>query len=109
VALAALTHRLHEVGKIPEWQYCHLCVEISKRGYRAHEPDGSIRETSLILPKLFANLYQEDGITRSKIAEELQIPLSELENLMFSLVITSIGGGRTAKKRAGNPNLTLLK
>jgi Zn-dependent peptidase ImmA (M78 family)/DNA-binding XRE family transcriptional regulator len=109
VALAALTHRLHEIGRISEWQYYHLCVEISKRGYRTHEPDGSLRETSLLLPKLFANLYEKDGLTRSKIASELQIPLSELENLMFSLVMTSMIGGRNTTKKAGNPNLTRVK
>jgi Zn-dependent peptidase ImmA (M78 family) len=86
VALAALNHRLYGIAKLSEWQYYHLCVEISKRGYRTCEPDGSLRETSLLLPKLFANLYQQDGLTRPKIAEELQIPLSELENLNLMLV-----------------------
>lgn len=109
VALAALNHRLYEIGEISEWQYYHLCVEISKRGYRTCEPNGSSRETSLLLPKLLATLYQQDGLTRSKIAEELQIPLSELENLMFSLVMTSVSGGRNMTKRAGNPNLMLVK
>jgi Zn-dependent peptidase ImmA (M78 family)/DNA-binding XRE family transcriptional regulator len=105
VALAALNHRLYEIGYASEWHYQHLCVEISKRGYRIHEPDGSPRETSLLLPQLFANLYQEDGLTRSRIAEELQIPLAELENLLFSLVMTSLNGGRNAVKRPGNPAL----
>jgi hypothetical protein len=59
----------------------------------------------LLLPQLFANLYQEDGLTRSRIAEELQIPLAELENLLFSLVMTSLNGGRNAVKRPGNPAL----
>lgn len=109
VSVAALAHRLYEIERISEWQYYHLSVEISKRRYRTHEPNGSLRESSLLLPKLLANLYQEDGITRSRIAEELHIPLSELENLMFSLVMTSVSGGRSTTKKAGNPNLTLVK
>jgi Zn-dependent peptidase ImmA (M78 family)/transcriptional regulator with XRE-family HTH domain len=109
VALAALNHRLYELEYTPEWQYQHLCVEISKRGYRTHEPDGSPRETSLVLPQLFASLLKEDKLSRARIAEELQIPLSELENLLFSMVMTSISGGRRATNPVGNPNLTRVK
>lgn len=109
VALAALNHRLYEVEYTPEWQYQHLCVEISKRGYRTHEPDGSPRETSLVLPQLFATLLKEDQLSRARIAEELQIPLAELENLLFSMVMRGIPGGKRATNPAGNPNLTRVK
>ena len=109
VALAALNHRLREIGYTSEWHYHHLCVEISKRGYRTHEPDGAQRETSLVLPKLFASLYQEDRLSRAQIADQLQLSLAELENLLFSMVMTSISGGKRATKPAGNPNLTRVK
>lgn len=109
VAVAALNHRFFELGLLSEWQYQNLCVEISKRGYRTHEPEGLIRETSLLLPKLFANLHQQDGLSQSRIAEELRMPVFELENLVFSLMMTSVPGGRNAKKKGGNPMLTLVK
>jgi Zn-dependent peptidase ImmA (M78 family)/transcriptional regulator with XRE-family HTH domain len=104
-SMTATCHRLHELGLLSDWQYKVLCIELSKRGYRIHEPDGVPRESSLILPMLFGNLYQQDGIGRSRIADELQIPVSELESLMFSLVMTSVSGGRNAPRKPGNPAL----
>lgn len=104
-SMFATCHRFHELGLLSDWHYKGLCIEMSKLGYRTHEPDGVPRETSLILPKLLGDLYQEEGMSRSRIAEELQIPLSELENLLFSLVMTSVSGGRNAPRRSGNPAL----
>ena len=54
---------------------------------------------------LLGNLYREDGLTRSGIAQELQLPLSELESLLFSLVMTGLSGGVSNTKRRGNPAL----
>jgi Zn-dependent peptidase ImmA (M78 family)/DNA-binding XRE family transcriptional regulator len=104
-SITAYTHRLHELGLISKWQYQNLAVEMSKRGYRRHEPDSVPRETSLILPKLFAMLYQEDGMTRSRIADELRIPVYELEKLVFSLVMTGLPGGKPGEKLSRNPHL----
>jgi Zn-dependent peptidase ImmA (M78 family)/DNA-binding XRE family transcriptional regulator len=109
VSVTAYAHRLYELGLITKWHYYSLSVEMSKRGHHRHEPDGSARETSLVLPKLFVMLYQEDGMTRPRIAEELRIPLAELEKLLFSLVMTGVSGGRLGTKKPGNPNLTLVK
>jgi Zn-dependent peptidase ImmA (M78 family)/DNA-binding XRE family transcriptional regulator len=109
-SMVAMCHRLHEVEGLSDWQYKSLIVEMSKRGYRTHEPDGAPRETSLVLPKLLTSLYQEDRLTRTRIAEKLAIPASDLEDLLFSLVMTSVSGGATAGGRRGNPALlTLVK
>ena len=108
VSVAALNHRLHEVNLLTDWHYTALCIEISKRGYRVNEPDSAPRETSLVLPKLFASLYQEDGLTRCRIAQELGLSVTELESLLFSLVMTGMNGGRVADKRPGNPALLSL-
>jgi Zn-dependent peptidase ImmA (M78 family)/DNA-binding XRE family transcriptional regulator len=105
VSVGALCHRLHELNALSDWYYKSLMVEISKRGYRAHEPNGSPRETSLVLPKLLSSLYKEDSLSRAQIAEKLAIPLSELEGLLFSLVMTGINGGRNSVATAGNPAL----
>lgn len=94
-SVAALNHRLHELGLVSKWHYQNLCIEIAKRGFRVNEPDEASRETSLVLPKILTSLYQEDGLTRSRIAQELRIPLAELEALLFSLVMTGVSGGRT--------------
>src|SRR5205807_7739990 len=62
-SVAALNYRLHSVGMISDWHYRTLCIQIAKNG-RANEPNEAPRETSQILPKIFAALYRE-GVTRS--------------------------------------------
>ena len=105
VSMGAMNHRLHELNLLSDWHYTGLCIELNKRGYKVSEPDGAPRETSLVLPKLFASLYQEDGLTRSRIAEELGLSVAELESLLFSLVMTGVSGGRASEKKPGNPAL----
>ena len=104
-SMIAMCHRLHELEALSDWQYKSLIVEMSKRGYRTYEPDGAPRETSLVLPKLLTSLYQEDKLTRARIAEKLAIPASDLEHLLFSLVMTGVSGGGTMGNRRGNPAL----
>jgi Zn-dependent peptidase ImmA (M78 family) len=105
VSVGALCHRLHELNALSDWYYKSLMVEISGRGYRTHEPHGSPRETSLILPKLLTSLYKEDNISRAQIAEKLAILPTDLDALLFSLVMTGINGGKNSGRRAGNPAL----
>jgi hypothetical protein len=85
---------------LTEWQYRLLYIQISKNRFRTEEPNQAPRETSLILPKIFAELNRE-GMTRSKVARELAIPQEELECLMFGLTITGIkGGGKGTSSRS---------
>lgn len=109
VSLAAINYRLHELKLISDWHYRSLSIELSKRGYRTSEPEGLERETSLVLPMALGHLYEE-GYTRSRIAYELGLPLSELENLLFSLVMTGLEGGRTRSgENTSKANLKLVK
>ena len=99
-SVAALCHRLRSVNMLTEWQYRLLYIQISKNRFRTEEPNQAPRETSLILPKIFAELHRE-GMTRSKIARELAIPQEELECLMFGLTMTGIkGGGKGTSSRS---------
>lgn len=111
-SVAAVNHRFHALGLISDWQYRRLCVEIAKRGFRTAEPDEAPRETSLLLPKLLAALHQE-GISRPRIAMDLGIPVAELNELLFGLVMTGIDGGRqrTTIKKPGQlrPQLHRVK
>jgi len=92
VSVAALNHRLHELGVTNPWQYRHLSAEIGKRGYRADEPDPAARETSQLLSKVLTAL-REDSLSHRDIAAKLDLPPSELEQLLFGLTMTSIVGG----------------
>ena len=92
VSVAALNYRLHTVGLTSDWLYRNLCIEIAKYG-REQEPNEIPRETSQLLPKIFAAL-QEDTLSRSDVARALAIPRSEIEQLMFGLTLTALEGGR---------------
>jgi Zn-dependent peptidase ImmA (M78 family) len=107
VSVAALAYRLHGLGLTTEWQYRGICIEIVKRG-KDHEPNSAPRETSLILPKLLGNLY-ESGINRSHIAQELSIPLGELEQLLYGLTMTGVIGGGERKSRLTQAKLSRIK
>ena len=106
-SVSALSYRLHELGLISDWQYRGLCIEIAKRG-RDTEPEEAPRETSLILPRIVAALYEE-GVNRTQIAHDLALPTSELEQLLFGLAMTGIEGGRQQSPRQLPANLTRVK
>jgi Zn-dependent peptidase ImmA (M78 family)/transcriptional regulator with XRE-family HTH domain len=95
-SVGAIAHRLHSMGLMTDWQYRGICIEVVKRG-RTVEPEGVARESSLILPKALAAL-QEDGISRSKIAAELTLPRSELEQLLFGLTWSFVEGGAMGRR-----------
>jgi Zn-dependent peptidase ImmA (M78 family) len=92
VSVAALNHRLHELGVTNPWQYRHLSAEIGKRGYRTNEPDPAPRESSQLLSKVLTAL-REDSLSQRDIAAKVSFPPSELEQLIFGLTITSLDGG----------------
>jgi Zn-dependent peptidase ImmA (M78 family)/DNA-binding transcriptional regulator YiaG len=100
VSVAALAYRLHALGILTDWQYRMLYIQISRNKFRRQEPNPIPRETSLVLPKIFAAL-REDGLSRSNVARELCIPQSELEALMFGLTMAGIeGGGKSTASRS---------
>jgi len=98
VALASLVYRMHTLHLLGDWQYRTLFVELSRRGYRTSEPNGIPPETSQVLDKVFVSL-REDGISKSDVATQLRINLSDLIELIFGLVLTAVPNGR------GSPNL----
>jgi Zn-dependent peptidase ImmA (M78 family)/transcriptional regulator with XRE-family HTH domain len=84
VLKAKLRWRVHALGRISDWNYKSICVELAKRGYRTSEPDGIDRETSIIWRKILSELWLEK-ITKSTIADSLSLPLDELEGLIWNL------------------------
>lgn len=104
VSAAALAYRLNSLGLVGEWHYKHLCIEMTKRGYRSSEPEPSPREVSQVLPKMF-ELLEQDGVTRAVVAEHLQVYPSEIDALCFGLRVLHGGG---AKSGGGRPTLRLV-
>ncbi len=112
VSLAALVRRLKDLGLITEWQYRNLIIEMSKKKMLRREPEGIKRETSLILGKVF-NALRADGVTKSCIAKELQIPESEIDQLAFGLAFIGSTVNRnnsvpSAPTKSHKPSLTLI-
>ncbi|MCI5042151.1 MAG: ImmA/IrrE family metallo-endopeptidase, partial [Donghicola eburneus] len=81
VSAMALAYRLHHIGRLSDWQYKSICIDLSRRGYRLGEPVGIERETSVLWKKVLTILWQE-RVTRDDISEELGLPVDELDSLI---------------------------
>jgi Zn-dependent peptidase ImmA (M78 family)/transcriptional regulator with XRE-family HTH domain len=84
VSAMAMAHRLNSLGLLSDWQYKSICVELGRRGYRSAEPDGIERETSVVWRKVLSHLWSEKT-TKNDIAANLNLPLDELEGLIWNL------------------------
>lgn len=110
VSATAITLRLHRLSLISEWHYRTLLIQLGDMGYRMSEPDGIPRETSQLLTKVFRSL-RRDGLTKDDIANQLLINRSELETIIFGLVLHGVPGGRQQdrdEKDAERPDLKLI-
>lgn len=87
VSAMAMAYRLNNLRILSEWSYKSICVELSRRGFRTSEPDGIERETSIIWRKILSDLWSRK-MTKATIADELCLPLDELEGLIWKLAGT---------------------
>ncbi|MCH2547275.1 MAG: ImmA/IrrE family metallo-endopeptidase [Alphaproteobacteria bacterium] len=88
VSVAALAYRLKTLNVITEWQHRTFCIQINQRGYRYSEPNGLPREESVVWKEVFSSLWK-DRLTKGHVAQELNLPLEELENLVWGLTHNS--------------------
>lgn len=86
VAATLFVRRLHDVGLLGEWAYRTIMIELSQRGYRSGEPNGIHRETSQFLTGALKALRAE-GMTMTRLANQLRIPIEDLREYLFGLVI----------------------
>jgi Zn-dependent peptidase ImmA (M78 family)/transcriptional regulator with XRE-family HTH domain len=107
VSVAALNYRLHELGMISDWHYRELCIEISRLG-RHLEVNSLPREQSQIYPKVLASLRAE-GISRAKIAAELQLEPEDLDALLAGLTFSTVDGGQEGGEAPHGPTLELVR
>ncbi|UFW75896.1 helix-turn-helix domain-containing protein [Bradyrhizobium sp. WU425] len=84
VSAMALSYRLHQLGLLSDWRYKSIIMEAAKRGYRLAEPGGIERESSVIWGKVLTQLWTE-RTTKNDIAKNLNLPLDELEGLIWNL------------------------
>lgn len=100
VAAMAMTHRLHELHLISDWNYRNSCVAFSKLGYRRGEPDGRVAERSQVAAKILRSL-REDGSSAEEICKAIGITLDELNLHIFDLAPRALRGGGQKTPRQG--------
>lgn len=98
VSAMAMAYRLRALGLLSEYQYKSVLIELGRRGFRSGEPGGVDRETSLVWRKILEQLWSE-RTTKRQIAEELCMPLDELEGLIWNLAAVSERPRRQARVR----------
>lgn len=103
VSTMALTHRLNALGLITEWHYRHLCIDLSRRGFRTSEGgEGIPRETSQVLDKVFAALRAE-GVSKVDIGRELRVYGEDIDAIVFGLVLAALDGGAPSGSATRKP------
>ncbi|MBL7622949.1 XRE family transcriptional regulator [Frankia sp. AgB1.8] len=100
VSAMAMTHRLHEMRLISDWNYRNTCVALSSLGYRNGEPDGVNGERSQVLSKIVRAL-REDGVGPEAICKDLGLTLDELNRHIFGLAPHAVRGGGQRSPRQG--------
>lgn len=83
VSVAALAYRLHKLDRISDWTYRTFCIQINQR-FCKDEPEGLPPERSAVWRNVLTALWNE-GVSRDRIAADLDLPPEELENLLFGL------------------------
>jgi Zn-dependent peptidase ImmA (M78 family)/DNA-binding XRE family transcriptional regulator len=84
VSAMALTHRLHELKLLSDWQYRSTCMTLSEQGYRSTEPGGIAPESSQVLRKVMHG--RENKITVRSTAGELALSESDVRDFVRDLV-----------------------
>lgn len=100
VSAVALVYRARELGIISEARGNSLYVEMSRRGYLRNEPQGIPREQSHVWQESIKGL-RKAGWTKAGIANEIGVPVVELEALLFGLanMLTIDGSGAKTPPR----------
>ncbi len=106
VSAAALAYRLNKLGIISDWLYRGMVIEMGRRKYRENEPNEIDREESVIWQKVFSDLWSKK-ITKQTIADELKVPIAEIENLIFGLIIRK-GTNPEQREKGKNPGALKL-
>lgn len=111
VSAMNLAVRMSRLRLLTEWQARSTYIQLGKLGFRDGEPGGIERETSQVLPKVFAAL-RDEGISRSDIARDLRVTVDELNRAAFGLTVAQADARPTTRKSPrpppGRPNLHVV-
>jgi Zn-dependent peptidase ImmA (M78 family) len=96
VSALAMTHRLHELRLLSDWNYRTACVELARDGYRTAEPGGTVPEVSQLLAKALA------AVDPGELAGHLGLDRAELSRHLFGLLPVAVTGGGATTPRRGS-------
>lgn len=83
VSAMALAFAAHKAGRISDWTYRQVCIELSTRGFRTSEPGGMPNyEMSRVFPQVLSRSNTR-RVTARGIAKDLDLPLSDVHALTF--------------------------
>lgn len=105
VSTSALNYRLHKLGITTDWQYRSFCIQIERFGQS--EPFGMPKEQSLLWEKVLSSL-KSDHITKHSIANNLKLPVAEIETQLFGLINMQSIDGHGTEQGKGRAKLRLV-
>lgn len=104
VSAMALTRAVHAAGRMSDWHYRQLNIDLSGRGYRSSEPGGmTAHEMSRVFPQVLGAVRARD------IAHDLSLPLDEVRALTFGVELhaTQASSGPVAAASGTAPERSL--
>jgi Zn-dependent peptidase ImmA (M78 family) len=96
VSALAMIRRLHQLGRLSDWQYRSWLIDFSERGYRTSELDGLPHEQSSLLRQVLA-LARADGWTLPRISRSLGLPSADLSAALFGLTLAPVADARLSR------------
>lgn len=110
VSALAYVHRMHKLGRLADYSYRSLCIQIKSKYANTAEP-GPLRakESSQVLAKVMS--APTAGSVRKEMAQELRIYMRDLDEITFGLALTAIDGGSTPSETAppsSTPRIQLM-
>ena len=107
VSAMALIVQMKNIGVLSDWHYRNLIIDASKLGLRSKEIDGIDLEKSGLLPKLFETLASKGRQPLHSLADDLNLPIEEITNLVFKFGVVTGAGSQPSQRP--KPGLTLVK
>ncbi|MBW3244531.1 XRE family transcriptional regulator [Epibacterium sp. DP7N7-1] len=89
VSAMALAYRLNKVGRLRDWHYKTMVIEMRRRKYHEAEPEPMAHEQSYVLDLVLRTLLQRN-ISLRAVAEETRLPHNEVVGLMQGLATFAI-------------------
>jgi len=89
VSAMALAYRLNKIGRLRDWHYKTMIIEMRRRKYHEVEPEPVAHEQSYVLDVVLKTLLSK-GISLRSVSEETGLPFSEVVGLMQGLATIAI-------------------